>query len=205
LILRRLSLSHSFIIIVTVIIIILGSCSQMSQDLWYSAFFSLFIYSHVHTLFGPFPPLPPFPHHPLASRQNLFCPFLQFYWRVDMSNKKDKPFLEVEMRIALKRDSQHCFNAQVYYNLNWVISTRPLYYFLVTFPYRPGLFYGIVLAPLQWGHQTLSSFVFPIYPHSSCMCSLLNPWPKSKNITAFALDLKTAYEGKHNFLSSEAG
>jgi hypothetical protein len=31
----------------------------------------LLIYSHVHTLFGPF--LPP---SPLASRQNLFCPHL---------------------------------------------------------------------------------------------------------------------------------
>jgi hypothetical protein len=154
----------------------------------------------IHCLghFSPLPLTPPFPYHPLASRQNLFCPFLQFCWRVDMSNnKKDKAFLEVEIRIAIKRDSQHCFNAQMYYNLNWSISTRPLYYLLVTFPYRPGLFYGIVLAPLQWGHQTLSSFVFPVYPHSSCMCSLLSLWLKSNNITAFALDLKSAYEGKH--------
>jgi hypothetical protein len=36
----------------------------------------------VHTLFGPFL----CPLTPLTSRQNLFCPFLQFRWRVDISN-----------------------------------------------------------------------------------------------------------------------
>jgi hypothetical protein len=45
-------------------------------------FFSLLIYSYVHTLFGPF--LPPSPSPILSpptlltSRQNLLCPFLQF-------------------------------------------------------------------------------------------------------------------------------
>jgi hypothetical protein len=33
-----------------------------------------------------------------------------------------------------------------------------------------------VLSPLQWGHQTLSSFGFPTYPHSSHMCSSLSVW-----------------------------
>jgi hypothetical protein len=37
----------------------------------------LFTYSHVCTLFGSFlPPPPPSPPTPLASRQNLFCPYL---------------------------------------------------------------------------------------------------------------------------------
>jgi hypothetical protein len=43
--------------------------------------FSLFIYSYVYTLghFSPLPPTPPSPPlPPIASRQNLFCPFLQF-------------------------------------------------------------------------------------------------------------------------------
>jgi hypothetical protein len=43
--------------------------------------FSLFIYLYVHTFLGHFSPRPlPLPSltHPLASRQNLFCPFLQF-------------------------------------------------------------------------------------------------------------------------------
>jgi hypothetical protein len=54
------------------------------------------IYLYVHTLFGPFVPHVPisFPHNPLASRKNLFCPLLQFCWREDISeNKKDIAFL----------------------------------------------------------------------------------------------------------------
>jgi hypothetical protein len=70
-------------------------------------FSSLFIYSYVHILFGPFhPPVPLYPLHlpttPLASRQRLFCPFLQFCSREDISNnKKDIVFLLVEIRIAI--------------------------------------------------------------------------------------------------------
>jgi hypothetical protein len=54
-----------------------------------------------------------------------------------------------------------------------------------------------VLVPLEWRHQMLSCFGFPTYPHTSRMCSPLVMWPKSNNIGAFALDLKTAYEGEH--------
>jgi hypothetical protein len=62
------------------------------------AVFSLFIYSYVHTLFGPFlsptPCLLPLPYTPLTCRQNLFCPLLQFCWRKDIrNNKKDTAFL----------------------------------------------------------------------------------------------------------------
>jgi hypothetical protein len=72
--------------------------------------FYFFIYSHVHTLFGPFlPPSPcPLPLRStlLTSRQNLFCPLLQFCWRENISNnKKGKAFLLVEIRIAIQRDS----------------------------------------------------------------------------------------------------
>jgi hypothetical protein len=54
-----------------------------------------------------------------------------------------------------------------------------------------------VLVPLQRGHQTLSCFGFPTYPHSSHMCSPLVMWPKSNNIAVFSLDLKSTYEGEH--------
>jgi hypothetical protein len=72
--------------------------------------FSLFIYSYVYALFGPFLPPAPYPlllpSSPLLPRQNLFCPFLQFCWRIDISNnKKDIAFLLVEIRIAIQRDS----------------------------------------------------------------------------------------------------
>jgi hypothetical protein len=70
-----------------------GSCKLQSKQRYTTTNFFffflvlfLFIYSYVHTLLGPF-----LPSTPLASRQNLFCPFLQFCWRVDISNtKKDK-------------------------------------------------------------------------------------------------------------------
>jgi hypothetical protein len=50
--------------------------------------------------------MPSLPLYPLASRQNLFCPFLQFCCREDISNnKKDIVFLLVGIRIAVQRDS----------------------------------------------------------------------------------------------------
>jgi hypothetical protein len=152
----------------------------------------------VPTLFRLFLPTDSYPglspSMPLIFRQNLFCPFLQFCWKIDISNnKKDKAFLLVEIWIAIQRDFSHCFHAQVYYNPNWFISTWPLQYFCIDLCH----FNVTVLAPLHWGHETLSSFGFPTYPHTSCMCSTLCLWPKSNNITVFALDLKSAYEGEH--------
>jgi hypothetical protein len=60
-----------------------------------------------------------------------------------------------------------------------------------------GCFKITVLVSLQWGHQTLSSFGFFTYPHSSRMCSPFSVWPKSNNIAVFTLDLKSTYEGEH--------
>jgi hypothetical protein len=49
------------------------------------------------------PPLPQTPT-PLTSRQNLFCPFLQFCWRENIrDNKKDIAFLLVDITIATQR------------------------------------------------------------------------------------------------------
>jgi hypothetical protein len=56
--------------------------------------FSFYSFTHMYIrCLGHFSSLPP---TPLSSRQNLFCPFLQFCWRVDISNnKKDLVFLLV--------------------------------------------------------------------------------------------------------------
>jgi hypothetical protein len=54
-----------------------------------------------------------------------------------------------------------------------------------------------VVLRLQWAHQTLSSFGFPNFPYSSCMCSPLSMWSMSNNITAFVLGLKSEYEEEH--------
>jgi hypothetical protein len=105
-------------------------------------FFYSFIHMSTHCLGHFCPPIPRPIRHPLpllstllTSIQNLFCSLLQFCWREDINNnKKDIAFLLVKIKIAIQRDSLHCFHAQVYYNPNWVISTRPLHYFPVTFP-----------------------------------------------------------------------
>jgi hypothetical protein len=49
-----------------------------------------------------------------------------------------------------------------------------------------------LFAPLQWAHQTLSSFRFP-----TLSVFLLYKFSMSNNITAFVLGLKSAYEGEH--------
>jgi hypothetical protein len=55
-------------------------------------FIHLFICAYIVGAFLP----PPSPITPLASRQNLLCPLLQFCWREDISdNKKDIAFLLV--------------------------------------------------------------------------------------------------------------
>jgi hypothetical protein len=38
-------------------------------------------------------------------------------------------------KIAIQGDFLCCAYAQVYYNSDWLISTRPLHYFLVSYPY----------------------------------------------------------------------
>jgi hypothetical protein len=85
----------------------------------YFKFFSLLIYSYVHTLCH----FSPLPRIPLTSRQNLFCPFLQFCWKVDISNnKKDIAFLLVEIRIAIQRAFFFCIYWCILINyINWFL------------------------------------------------------------------------------------
>jgi hypothetical protein len=54
-----------------------------------------------------------------------------------------------------------------------------------------------ILVPLEWGHQTLSCFGFSAYFYITQICSPLIMWSKSNHIAAFALDLKSVYEGEH--------
>jgi hypothetical protein len=68
--------------------------------------FSKFIYSHVHTLFGPFLspdpcPLPPTP----CFQAEPVLPFSPILLRRIRNNKRDKVFLLVKIRIAIQRDS----------------------------------------------------------------------------------------------------
>jgi hypothetical protein len=133
----------------------------------------------------------------LASRQYLFWP-LQFCWREDISNnKKDSIFASWDKDSYTERFLALLPCTSVL-QFKLIISTRPLHYFPVTFPYWPLFVLRLtILDPLQWAHETLSSFGFPTFPYSSCMCPSLSMWPMINNITEFVLDLKFAYEGEH--------
>jgi hypothetical protein len=67
------------------------------------------------------------------------------------------------------------------------------------------LFKVTVLTPLQWWHQTLSSFGFLTDPHSSRMCSPLSLWPKSNNIMAFVQSKVCIWGRTWNVWSSKHG
>jgi hypothetical protein len=85
------------------------TCTWKFWLLFKGAFTFFFIYSHVHTLFGSFLPPAPCPYlflpPSLTSRQNLFCLFLQFCWKEDISIIRKTVFLLVEIRIAIQRES----------------------------------------------------------------------------------------------------
>jgi hypothetical protein len=67
----------------------------------------LFIYSHVHTLFGPFLLMAPCFLSPTPSFQAepVLPSFPNLLKRRHEHNKKGKAFLLVELRIAIQRDS----------------------------------------------------------------------------------------------------
>jgi hypothetical protein len=59
--------------------------------LFFYFFIRLFICVYIVWVISPFCPLLPLsPPTPLTSRQYLFCPFLQFCWRVHISNNKKR-------------------------------------------------------------------------------------------------------------------
>jgi hypothetical protein len=106
----------------------------------------------------PFPLPPPSPPTPLALRQNLFCPLLQFCWR---DNKKDMEFL-----LAWDKDSYTEIPSIASMSMcitTWINSSLPDLFTTSWPPSYSGLcqFMITLLGPLQWAHQTLSSFRFP--------------------------------------------
>jgi hypothetical protein len=46
-------------------------------------------------------------------------------------NKEGKVFLLVELRVAMQRDSWHCFHVQMCYIASWFISNWALHWFLI--------------------------------------------------------------------------
>jgi hypothetical protein len=101
---------------------------------FFSLFYFLFIYSHVHTLFGSF--LPPVPH-PLPSSLPLFqsgtiLPLsLILLKKRHEHNKEDKAFLWVELRRAIQKDSHYFFHVPMCYDPCWFNSNWSLCWFLI--------------------------------------------------------------------------
>jgi hypothetical protein len=155
----------------------------------------------VQTLLGP--SLPPAPHPfplsptPLTSSQNLFCPLLQFCQREDIrDNKKD-----ITCFLAWDKGSYTEFPNIASMHMcitTWIGSCIPQLFITSRSPSHSGFcqFKIAIFAPLQWAHQTLSSFGFPTFLYSSCTHSPLSVWSKSNNITAFVLGLKSTYEAE---------
>jgi hypothetical protein len=67
----------------------------------------LFTGAYIVWVISPSSPCPyPLTPTPLLSRQNLFYTFLQFHWRIEISNNKnDVAFLLVKIKTAIQRDS----------------------------------------------------------------------------------------------------
>jgi hypothetical protein len=129
--------------------------SQISFSFLFCFFVHLFTCAYiVGAISSPCPWPPPSSPHPLTSRQNLFCPLLQFCWREDISNnKKDIAFLLAEIRIAIQRDPStvymhKCITARIDSFLSdlFITSQSPSHIDLCCFKVT-------VLAPQQWGHQ----------------------------------------------------
>jgi hypothetical protein len=121
--------------------------------------------------------LPHLPQIPLASRQNMFCPLLQFFWREDISNnKKDIVFLLVWVKVSNSERFLALLPCTFVLQPKLVHLYRPLHYLPSWSPSHGGLcqLKITLFTLLQWAHQTLSSLGFPTFLYSSCMHSCLN-------------------------------
>jgi hypothetical protein len=75
--------------------------------------------------YSPLTPTPSLSPTPLFQAETVL-PLSQFCWRESISsNRKDKGFLLVEVRIAIQGDSSHCFHVHMCYILNWFFSNWP--------------------------------------------------------------------------------
>jgi hypothetical protein len=152
-------------------------------------FFFLLPFLHlltcVYIVWSTSPNLLSLPYTP-TSGHNLFFPLLWFCWRENIGdNKKDRVFLLVWDRdIPSIAFMYMCIKTHV-------SSSFPDLFTTFWAPYHSGLsqFKVILFAPLQWAHQSHSSFRFPFLSLFLPCGSLLSVWPMSNNITALVLGL----------------
>jgi hypothetical protein len=141
---------------------------------------------------SPLPPTPALrPPCPFASRQNLFCPLLQFCWRENIiDNKKDIAFL-----LAWDKDG---YIERFLALLPCICVLQPrLIHLYQTSSVLPGPLPIVASASLRLLYSLLYSehikhfqvLGFLTFLYSSHACSPLSVWPMSNNITAFVLGL----------------
>jgi hypothetical protein len=114
------------------------------------------------------------------------------------NNKKDVAFLHWVKSSYTERFLALLPCTRVTTQVNWSLTD------LYTGSWIPSHFKISVLVPLEWGHQTLSCFGFSTYPNTTHMCSSLVMWPISNHIDAFALDLKSTYEGEQTIFGLQS-
>jgi hypothetical protein len=166
--------------------------TRFSQYLYIFSFFGLFIHlflcAYIIWAISPLCPHPlPLPSTPLASRQNLFLPLLQFHWREDISNnKKDIAFLLVWDKGSYTERFLAFMHKCVTTRIG---SSLPDLFTISRSPSHSGLcLFKITLFTLYSGYiKHFKVLGFLPFPYSSSMCSLLIVWPRSNNITAFVL------------------
>jgi hypothetical protein len=138
----------------------------------------------------------PLLHIPLTSRQNLFCPLLQFYWRENIrDNEKDIAFSltwdkdsYIERFLALLPCT--CVLQPKLFHLYLTSSLLPIH-----LPIVASETLRLLYSLLYNGHiKHFHILRFLPFPYSSCTHSPLSMWPMPNKITAFVLGLKTAYE-----------
>jgi hypothetical protein len=144
----------------------------------------------------------PAPSSPRLSGQNLFCPLvLWFCWRENIAdNKKDTAFL-----LVWDKDS---YTERFLVLLPCTCVLKPTLIHLYQTPSRLpcplpiiGLCqFKITLSAHQGAHQPLSSFGFPTFPYSSCVCSPLVCGPCPIILLQFFLSIICIW-GRTEFLA----
>jgi hypothetical protein len=133
---------------------------------------------------------PPSPF-PLASRQNMFCPFLQFCWRENIRDKKK----DIALLLVWDKDS---YTERFLALLPCTCVLQPILVHLYQpssllpgqLPIVASVSLRLLYLLLYSGHiKHFQVLGFLPFPYSSCMHSTLSVWPMSNNITAIVLGL----------------
>jgi hypothetical protein len=164
------------------------------------------IYIHVYTLFAPYSPSYPLSPSPLPSHWcqpfpvGKTCFSLQFSDCVEEKGEEIKQktwhFSWSEIKVTTQG---FCIFVRMYYNPNWIISSKFLHSTLVPFFMEVSVGLRFLYSFLYREYNNLiQAFIFPTPP----VCDLSLVWPVFYNIASFVLGL---WERTCGFGPSESG